>query len=170
MASNHSGTLLASACKAAQAEHANILIWDTKTWTKTASLQNGHSLTVVQMAFSPNDKYLLTVSRDRTLCVWNMADYSLYFKTDKKSSIHARIIWACDWTSDSNYFVTVGRDKKCVLWNLERSMSHEPLMLPNAATAVAILPTSDKGDLNVIIGKNQLNKFENLSRPRAVYF
>lgn len=119
VASNHSGTLLASSCKAAQAEHANILLTETETWTKVASLQNGHALTIVQMAFSPNDKYLLTVSRDRTLCVWNMSDYSLYFKTDKKTSIHARIIWACDWSSDSKYFVTVGRDKKCVVWSLE---------------------------------------------------
>ena len=51
MASNHSGTLLASSCKAAQAEHANILLTETETWTKVASLQNGHALTIVQMAF-----------------------------------------------------------------------------------------------------------------------
>ena len=34
VASNHSGSILASACKAAQAEHANILLWETNTWTK----------------------------------------------------------------------------------------------------------------------------------------
>ena len=51
VASNHSGTLLASSCKAAQAEHANILLTETETWTKVASLQNGHALTIVQMAF-----------------------------------------------------------------------------------------------------------------------
>ena len=106
--------------------------------------------------FSPNDKYLLTVSRDRTLCVWNMSDYSLYFKTDKKTSIHARIIWACDWSSDSKYFVTVGRDKKCVVWSLEdkKSISSEPLLLPNSATAVAFQPVANTYEnLSVVIGK-----------------
>ena len=133
----------------------NFYIVSYKTILYLASLQNGHSLTVVQMAFSPNDKYLLTVSRDRTLCVWDMSNYSLLFKTDKKSSIHARIIWACDWSADSKYFVTVGRDKKCVIWSLEdkKSICQEPLILPNSATAVAIQPESITNKLNIVIGK-----------------
>ena len=51
--------------QASKAEHANILVWDTNTWQKVASL-DGSSLTVVQMAFSPSGRYLLAVSRDRT--------------------------------------------------------------------------------------------------------
>ena len=85
-----------------------------------------------------------------------MSDYSLYFKTDKKTSIHARIIWACDWSSDSKYFVTVGRDKKCVVWSLEdkKSISPEPLLLPNSATAVAFQPVLNTYEnLSVVIGK-----------------
>ena len=85
-----------------------------------------------------------------------MSDYSLYFKTDKKTSIHARIIWACDWSSDSKYFVTVGRDKKCVVWSLEdkKSISSEPLLLPNSATAVAFQPVPNTYEnLSVVIGK-----------------
>ena len=85
-----------------------------------------------------------------------MSDYSLYFKTDKKTSIHARIIWACDWSSDSKYFVTVGRDKKCVVWSLEdkKSISPEPLLLPNSATAVAFQPVPNTYEnLSVVIGK-----------------
>ena len=85
-----------------------------------------------------------------------MSDYSLYFKTDKKTSIHARIIWACDWSSDSKYFVTVGRDKKCVIWSLEdkKSISPEPLLLPNSATAVAFQPVPNTYEnLSVVIGK-----------------
>jgi WD40 repeat protein len=85
-----------------------------------------------------------------------MSDYSLYFKTDKKTSIHARIIWACDWSSDSKYFVTVGRDKKCVVWSLEdkKSISPHPLLLPNSATAVAFKPVANTYEnLSVVIGK-----------------
>ena len=108
------------------------------------------------MAFSPNDKYLLTVSRDRTLCVWNLDDYTIHFKTDKKTSVHARIIWACDWSSDSKYFVTIGRDKKCVIWSLEdkKAISLEPLLLSNSATAVAFQPEENTCEsLRVVIGK-----------------
>ena len=146
IAANHSGSLLVSACKAAQSEHANIIVWQTGKWTKVANLQNGHTLTVVQMAFSPNDKYLLSVSRDRTLSLWNMDDYSLVFKTDKKTSIHQRIIWTCDWSIDSKYFVTGGRDKKCVIWSVEdqKTYSIQPLTFHTAVTAVAFAPIKDQ--------------------------
>ena len=146
ISSNHDGSLLASACKAAQAEHANILVWETEKWTKVASLENGHALTVVQMAFSPNDKYLLSVSRDRTLSVWDMQGCALVFKTNKKTSIHQRIIWSCDWSQDSKYFVTGGRDKKCIIWSIEeqKPISNQPLTFHTAVTAVAFAPIKDQ--------------------------
>ena len=149
---------MSTACKATQAEHANILIWeydcDTKSWLRVASLDCGHTLTVIQMAFSPDDKYLLSVSRDRTLCVWDMSDFSIYFKTDKKTSVHQRIIWACDWSLDSTYFVTVGRDKKCVLWSLgdKKPVCMQPLVLPNAGTAVAFMPLFKEDNIPIVIG------------------
>ena len=154
VATNKAGTILASACKAAQAEYASIFLWETNKWTKLAALENGHTLTVVQMAFSPDDKYLLTVSRDRTLALWQMADFSLHFKTDKKTSVHQRIIWACDWTQDSKYFATVGRDKKCVIWSVDekKPLTEEPLVLPNSATAVAFDPRSTPDKLGLVIG------------------
>ena len=144
VSSSQSGSLFVSSCKAAQAEHANILVWETDKWHKVASLENGHTLTVVQMAFSPDDKYLLSVSRDRTLCVWDMKTFDLVFKTDKKTSVHQRIIWSCDWYHDSNYFVTAGRDKKCVIWSLKEQKAISNLAFHTAVTAVAFAPIKDK--------------------------
>ena len=109
--------------QASKAEHANILIWNTTTWLQTDSLQDAHSLTVTQMCFSNSGKYLLSVSRDRTWALHRRSEesnekykFKLIQKTDKKTSIHSRIIWSCDWCPGDEHFVTVSRDKKALIW------------------------------------------------------
>ena len=37
---------------------------------------------------------------------------------DKKTSLHARIIWSCAWSHDDSMFVTVSRDKKVQTINI----------------------------------------------------
>lgn len=55
--------------QASKAEYAVILLWSSITWKQLQSL-SCHSLTVTQMAFSPNGRLLLAVSRDRTWSLW----------------------------------------------------------------------------------------------------
>lgn len=70
------------------------------------------------MKFSPNNKYFLTVSRDRRWTLFeNVNDsFELIATTDKKNGIHGRIIWTCDWSHDSKMFATGSRDGKIVCW------------------------------------------------------
>ncbi|XP_051791916.1 elongator complex protein 2 isoform X3 [Erpetoichthys calabaricus] len=124
VASNSAKTLMASACKASKVDHAAILLWSTLDWKQLLSLPL-HSLTITQMAFSPDDRFLLAVSRDRTWSLWKHQTqshsetgtcFSLYAHTNKQTAIHSRIIWTCDWSPDSKYFVTGSRDKKVIIW------------------------------------------------------
>uniref|UniRef100_UPI00398EA3B4 elongator complex protein 2 isoform X2 n=1 Tax=Pristiophorus japonicus TaxID=55135 RepID=UPI00398EA3B4 len=124
VACNTSSTVVASACKASKVEHAAIILWSTSKWKQLLSLPL-HSLTVTQLAFSPDDRFLLGVSRDRTWSLWKQDEmaksdsdpfFSLFAHTDKNTSVHSRIIWSCDWTFNSKYFVTGSRDKKLVVW------------------------------------------------------
>lgn len=124
VACNSSFTVVASACKASKVEHAAIILWSTSNWKQLLSLPL-HSLTITQLAFSPNDRFLLAVSRDRTWSLWKQREvaesntdpfFSLFAHTDKNNAIHSRIIWSCDWTFNSKYFVTGSRDKKLVVW------------------------------------------------------
>uniref|UniRef100_A0A8C1URD5 Elongator complex protein 2 n=1 Tax=Cyprinus carpio TaxID=7962 RepID=A0A8C1URD5_CYPCA len=108
--------------QASKPEHAAILLWSTTSWKQLQSLPC-HSLTVTQMAFSPNGHLLLAVSRDRTWSLWRQGNpdsdtghFSLYANTSKDTAVHTRIIWSCDWSSDSKYFVTSSRDKKVIIW------------------------------------------------------
>ncbi|XP_017729493.1 PREDICTED: elongator complex protein 2 isoform X2 [Rhinopithecus bieti] len=155
---NSSKTLLASACKAAKKEHAAIILWNTTSWKQVQNLVF-HSLTVTQMAFSPNDKFLLAVSRDRTWSLWKKQDtispefepvFSLFAFTNKITSVHSRIIWSCDWSPDSKYFFTGSRDKKVVVWgecdSTDDCIEHNigpcssVLDVGGAVTAVSVCP------------------------------
>eukprot|EP00064_Thunnus_orientalis_P007824 superscaffoldBa00000890_g7846 len=124
LASDSARTVVASACKASKAEHASVLLWSTSTWRQVQTLPC-HTLTVTQMAFSPDAQLLLAVSRDRTWSLWRRnpstpdspePQFSLHAHTGKDTAIHSRIIWSCDWSSDSKYFVTSSRDKKVIVW------------------------------------------------------
>ena len=66
VASSNSHDLLATACRATSAQHAVVRVYSTSTYQPFGSPLEGHSLTVTRIAFSPDDRYIVTVSRDRT--------------------------------------------------------------------------------------------------------
>ena len=50
-------------------EFAAIWIWEVRSWKPLQQLRS-HGLSVTQMAFSPTGSHLISVSRDRSLAVW----------------------------------------------------------------------------------------------------
>lgn len=156
VAADSDGTLVASACKATKTEHASVLLWDTSSWRQVQALSY-HTLTVTQLAFSPDSRFLLSVSRDRTWALWkrnshtveNQECFSLFAHTAKESAIHTRIIWSCDWSPNGTYFVTCSRDRKVIVWGrLEAQPTDNCGIKPcssildvgDSATAVAFCP------------------------------
>lgn len=122
LASSPDASILASSCKSTNAEHAQIILWNTANWKQIQKLSS-HQLTVTQMKFSPNGKYLLSVSRDRRWSLFarstadKVSQYELAACTDKTNGVHTRIIWSCDWSHDNKYFVTSSREGKVVVWS-----------------------------------------------------
>uniref|UniRef100_A0A4W3JHQ8 Elongator complex protein 2 n=1 Tax=Callorhinchus milii TaxID=7868 RepID=A0A4W3JHQ8_CALMI len=171
VACNTSRTVLASACKASKMEYAAIILWSTCSWKQLLSLPL-HSLTVTQLAFSPDDQFLLAVSRDRTWSLWKQQEpaqfdsepfFSLFAHTDKNTAVHTRIIWTCDWSFDSKYFVTGSRDKKIIVWG-EMGSAGKPegsslrsvrpcssvLDVGDAATAVSFGPVASPDESYIL--------------------
>ncbi|KAK7867755.1 hypothetical protein R5R35_002257 [Gryllus longicercus] len=149
LAAHPSGSLLASACKATNVEHAAIILWNTSSWQQQQSLIS-HQLTVTQLSFSPDGKYLLSVSRDRlwTLFQDSETGFELISKTNNKTGLHSRIIWTCAWSADSKYFATGSRDGKLCIWKPEIGEPKNMCVLElkgTSITAVAFQPnTSDQ--------------------------
>lgn len=68
--------------QAQSVEFADVWLWDCASWRAHMRLRS-HTLTVTQMEFSPSDQYLLCVSRDRHLSVFQRSEAtgesSLYY-------------------------------------------------------------------------------------------
>lgn len=96
---------------------------------------------MTQLAFSPNDTYLLSVSRDRAFCLFKSGE-SGYERVQLESEAHGRIIWACAWSHDGRYFATASRDKTVKFWSVENDKAScvATLKCSGPATAVAFYP------------------------------
>lgn len=153
-------SLIASACKASKPDHARILLWEQQkpassggglTFKQVGSLP-GHELTVVQMKFSHNGDYLLSVSRDRSWKLFQRrrpdeesaltATWKLVSGLSTKNSFHTRIVWSCDWSHDDKYFVTTSRDKRACLWETSEQLNANP-DAPVVAKPIQLLKGKD---------------------------
>ncbi|XP_017768864.1 PREDICTED: probable elongator complex protein 2 [Nicrophorus vespilloides] len=144
LASSPDGKLLATGCKASTKEHATILLWDTQNWSIVQKFVM-HTLTVTQISFSPDSTKILLVSRDRRWSLFSRSSETESFQfegtTDKKTGIHSRIIWCCNWTHDSKFFATGSRDGKLVVWTKNSELPMSALGQYEAASEVLTLKT-----------------------------
>lgn len=126
VAASHNGLVVATACKASSTEHAVIRLYDTREWREVGAAVLVHSLTVTCLRFSSDDKFLLSVGRDRQVAVFVRDDdnspqgYTLQCQNPKA---HSRMILGAAWAPfcAGRSFATAGRDKCVKLWGLQGS-------------------------------------------------
>ncbi|GAA5894313.1 Elongator subunit ELP2 [Sporobolomyces salmoneus] len=146
LCSAHRSPLIASACKATLPSHALIRLYDTRTWLPVRTeggILEGHSLTITKLEFSRDDKWLLSVSRDRCWRVYERieGEEKLGYRPVAMEKAHARIIWDACWSLDSSFFATASRDKTTKIWTRASSNSgwecSKTLKFDEAATSIA---------------------------------
>lgn len=114
---SHSGKILASACKSQTKEHSKVFLWDLITKQRVQELEF-HSLGVTDLNFSNNDKFLLTVSRDRSWCLFEKNTEEVYV-LKVSSQVHSRVIYSAAWALNDLVFATGSRDKKVKIWKTD---------------------------------------------------
>ena len=120
VAVSHDRTLIATACKASSIDHAVIRLYDTSDWHEIKPSLTAHSLTITDFSFSEDDRYLLSVGRDRQWAVFqrNEQEPSSFSVLTTNPKGHSRMILGAAWAplSDNRVFATAGRDKSVKLW------------------------------------------------------
>ncbi len=126
IACSRDGSLIASSGKSQSEKHSKLFLWDAEKNNFLNKL-DGHVLTIVQIEFSSDDKYILSVSRDRSLCIFEKIENEKgYELVQLEKETHARIIWGCSWAKDSEMFLTGSRDNTLKIWKKTDSAKGKP--------------------------------------------
>ncbi|CCG84417.1 protein of unknown function [Taphrina deformans PYCC 5710] len=149
LSASHDGRFIVSGCRSTTPEHASLRLYDTTKYKELAKL-DGHSLTATKARFSKDDKYLLSVSRDRALCLFaRTEDGNNYRLLQKVLKAHKRIVWDCAWLN-TTVFATASRDATASIWSIEDGKVHK-LSTIDVGTAVTAITWSAACEVGPIL-------------------
>ncbi|KAF2710061.1 WD40 repeat-like protein [Pleomassaria siparia CBS 279.74] len=140
VATSNDGSLVATACRASSIDHAVIRLYDTKEWLEIKPPLKAHSLTVTALRFSPDDKHLLSVGRDRQWALWERNVDSTYTLKSANPKGHTRMILGAAWAPlEQPTFLTAGRDKSVKIWQLSEGEAQlkSTVAATSSVTAIA---------------------------------
>lgn len=178
LAASHDGRLVASACRASSLNHAVIRIFETARWTELRPPLAVHTSTVFRLRFSADDRFLLSVGKDRRWAVFQRKDGEEQgggggmcyeeFQTDDKG--HKRMVLDAAWgplmpdVPGRRIFATASRDKNFIVWATAKSdtetkeageeagkfLKLQSVSLEDPITAVDFLPRPYQGKYAVL--------------------
>lgn len=160
VAVSHDRSLIATACKATSIDHAVIRLYDTSDWHEIKPSLTAHSLTITDLSFSPDDRYLLSVGRDRQWAIFarDEQSWSTYTNWASNPKGHSRMILGAAWAPETTkpFFATAGRDKSVKIWQHsgDSFTCISTVALESAVTAIAFLPTPFKNSFILAAGED----------------
>ncbi len=96
-----------------------------KFWNIQANYQHIHTIpahnwALYSILFSPDNQYMITASRDKTMKIWDAETLDLIEKMDYKSHKgHTHSVNCLYWPEGKNYFISGGDDKKIMGWKIK---------------------------------------------------
>lgn len=147
VASSHDGTVIATSCRASSLDHAVIRLYTTKEWREVKPSLIAHSLTVTALSFSSDDRYLVSVGRDRQWAIFerDVIRPEGYLLKHSNPKAHSRMILDACWAplEAGRVFATAGRDKAVKIWSIS-AMGTECMTTITAAFSVTAVDISSR--------------------------
>lgn len=88
-------------------------LWDISTGDEIRTFK-GHSDFIYEIVFSPNGKYVLTGSQDKTAKLWDVTTGDEI----RTFNGHSGTVWAVAFSPDGKYILTGSSDKTAKLWDV----------------------------------------------------
>lgn len=160
VAVSHDHTLIATACKASSIDHAVIRLYDTSDWHEIRPPLIAHSLTITSLCFSGDDRYLVSVGRDRQWAVFqrNEQEPSSFSLLQSNPKGHSRMILDASWApmTDKPVFATAGRDKSVKVWRREEGsfVCQSTISLQSSVTALSFFPATHDDSFLLAAGED----------------
>ncbi|MEM1215245.1 MAG: WD40 repeat domain-containing protein, partial [Bacteroidota bacterium] len=100
---------------------AQLKAWDLSPTPPTlVNGQSAHWYTLNDLCFSPDRRYLLTASRDKTIRIWDATNYRLLRTLNAaRDGGHINSVNRLLWLPNTNYFASAGDDRSIIIWQLE---------------------------------------------------
>ena len=159
VAASHDGKVVATACKASSIDHAVIRLYETAEWREIKPPLTSHSLTVTCLRFSGDDRYLLSVGRDRQWSVFerDFMNAETYTRATSNPKGHTRMIMSASWApvNAGRIFATASRDKAAKIWKLiqgSEATCSKTMTFTSAITALDIASRIIHNKLLVAVG------------------
>jgi WD40 repeat protein len=104
-----------------------VKIWD-RTLGKEIVTLRGHTDVINALDYSPNGRYLASVSDDGAICIWNAYNNSLIYKYNTGEALNA-----VRFSPDNKYIVTAGNDSLVSFRDLHTGKLEKTLRLHKGA-------------------------------------
>lgn len=171
-----SPVVVASTCKARDADTAAIRIWNVDEATCTTVLEGGHKSSVTSLGFAKDGRRLASSGKDRCVCIWEInIDVVVNSSAPpgamiaKIENAHKRIVWCLDWCKvpgKEDYLATGSRDGTVKIWKVGDVSSPGMVEVQSisfqrqSVTAIAFAPSGEVIAIGFESGKIMLMKLE----------
>ena len=110
------GALSADGSLIASDDEHHVVIWDGQTGARRLTIkEKPHTDEVLGVAISPDNRWVLSASRDRTLKLWDAQSGALLHTL----TAHGDAIWRCEFAPDGKWFISVSADQTLRYWEVD---------------------------------------------------